>query len=64
MIIETVRDLREALAQWDPELKVAVLVDERDEDGIIKTEYRGVSGLKRSPGVFDRTLLLIPWPGT
>lgn len=64
MIIETVRDLREALAQWDPELKVAVLVKERDEDGIVKTEYRGVSELKRKPGVFSRTLLLIPWPGT
>ena len=62
MIIETVRDLREALAQWDPELKVAIRMESVDEDGCIRVGSKEIDGLKRSPGVFDRTLLLVPGP--
>jgi hypothetical protein len=47
MIIETVRDLMDALAVQDPDLRVRVNIDKMLPDGDVKAVAHHVTGLKR-----------------
>ena len=62
MVIETVRDLQEALSQHDPDLRIRIPVRLRDEDGYESLEHRDVLRLIRSPKIAERALLIEPCP--
>jgi hypothetical protein len=47
MIIETVRDLMDALAVQDPDLRVRVLIEKRLPDGDVAVVAHHIDSLKR-----------------